>query len=181
MDIAANTVIVPPIDELIVGTLAFLILFFVLGRRAFPQIQRTYEERTDKIEGGIRRAEEMQAEARATLEEYRRQLADARSESARIVEQARKEGGDIRREAAEEAERRAAERMARAESQVEGERAQALQALQRDVGTLAMDLAERIVGQALRDDTRQRQLVDDFIAGLSAERRVESSDAPAGV
>ncbi|MSY53859.1 MAG: F0F1 ATP synthase subunit B, partial [Actinobacteria bacterium] len=52
-----------PLDELIIGALAFGIVFFALAKFAFPAISKTLEERADAIEGGLARAENSQAEA----------------------------------------------------------------------------------------------------------------------
>src|SRR5689334_20556099 len=79
----------PDLVELVIGGVAFLIVFALLARVLFPRIQQTLAERTDKIEGGLQRAEEAQREAQQTLEQYRSQLAEARHEAARVREDAR--------------------------------------------------------------------------------------------
>ena len=48
----------PDLSELIIGTIAFLIVFAVLYRVLMPRIQQTLTERTDQIEGGLKRAED---------------------------------------------------------------------------------------------------------------------------
>src|SRR5215468_12347142 len=72
------------LSELIIGTIAFLIVFAVLYKVLFPRIQQTLAERTDQIEGGLKRAEDAQTEAQQTLEQYQAQLADARHEASRL-------------------------------------------------------------------------------------------------
>src|SRR5690349_23139574 len=85
----------PSLAELIIGTIAFLIVFAVLYRLLFPRIQQTLTERTDAIEGGLKRADEAQAEAKQTLEQYQAQLADARHEASRLRQDAQEEGARI--------------------------------------------------------------------------------------
>ena len=57
------SVLAVPVDELIIGLIAFLIVFGALGKFALPKIKATLDERADAIEGGLQRAEEAQAEA----------------------------------------------------------------------------------------------------------------------
>ena len=87
--------LMPHLSELIVGLVAFALLFFFLSRTVFPMFEKTYAERTAAIEGGMKQAEQAQAEAQQALEEYRRQLADARGEASRIREEARIQGAAI--------------------------------------------------------------------------------------
>src|SRR5579859_4100180 len=85
----------PKADELIIGTIAFLIIFTIFWKKLLPSIQKTLDERTDAIEGGIQRAEEAQASANALQEEYQRLLTEARHEAAKITAQAREQGAKI--------------------------------------------------------------------------------------
>ena len=82
------SVLAVPVDELIIGLIAFLIVFGALGKFALPKIKATLDERADAIEGGLQRAEEAQAEASRVLEEYKEQLASAREEASAIRTQA---------------------------------------------------------------------------------------------
>jgi F-type H+-transporting ATPase subunit b len=77
--------ILPHTAEIIVGTIAFLLLLWVLWRTVFPQFEKIYAERTDKIEGGLKRAEEAQQDADDLKRQYEEQLAGLRAEAARIV------------------------------------------------------------------------------------------------
>jgi len=54
---AGNTnPLVPHWPELIIGTIAFLIVFGLLAKVLMPRISTTLAERTDAIEGGLKRA-----------------------------------------------------------------------------------------------------------------------------
>ena len=163
---ASQNPILPSWPELIIGTVAFLIVFGVLGRVLLPRIQQTLQERTNQIEGGLERAEEAQAEAQRTLEQYRQQLADARHEASRLREEAREQGAQIIAEMREEAQAEARRLTEAANQQIQAERQQALTALRSEVGTLATDLASRIVGESLTDEARQSRVVDRFLDDL---------------
>lgn len=158
-----------PLDELIIGGLAFAIVFFALAKFAFPAISKTLEERANAIEGGLQRAEASQAEATALLEQYRAQLAEARTEASNIRAQAQAEKNAIVEAAKSEAAAAAAAVTERAAAQMEAERAQALTSLRRDVSDLALRLASKVVGEALTDDARARAAVDRFIAELEVQ------------
>jgi F-type H+-transporting ATPase subunit b len=161
--------IVPNPVELIIGVVAFAIVFVVLARVLLPRIQKTLAERTEAIEGGIQRADEAQREAQETLEQYRAQLAEARHEAARLRERAQEQGAQIIAEMREQANAEAQRLVDAAHAQIDADRAQALQSLKTEVGALAVELASRVVGESLAEEARQRRLVDRFLAELEEQ------------
>ena len=163
------SVLAVPIDELVVGLLAFFIVFGVLAKVALPKIKVALEARSEAIEGGLRKAEEAQAEAQRALEEYRAALASAREEAAAIRTQAQADRAAIVEEARAEARTAAAAVTAQAEAQLAAERAQATSQLTRQVGEVAVALAGKVVGQTLTDDARVKATVDTFLADLEAQ------------
>jgi F-type H+-transporting ATPase subunit b len=168
-DSAQANPLLPTWPEFIIGTVVFLIVFGILGKMLLPRIIKTLEEREDQIQGGINRADEAQAEAQALLEQYRQQLADARQEASRIREEAQEQGAQIIAERRERAEAEARRITEAAQTQIEAERQQALISLRAEVGTLATELASRIVGESLADQARQSRMVDRFLDGLEAQ------------
>jgi F-type H+-transporting ATPase subunit b len=170
MPLAAETAstnpLLPSWPEFIIGTILFLLVFGVLARVALPRIQQTLAERTEQIEGGLARSEEAQTEAKQLLDQYREQLAEARHEAARLREEAREQGAQIIAEMREQAQAEARRITESAQAQIESERQQALTALRTEVGTLATELASRIVGESLTDEARQSRMVDRFLSEL---------------
>jgi len=165
----------PDLSELIIGTISFLIVFAVLWRVLVPRIQQTLMERTDAIEGGLKRAEDAQTEAKQTLEQYQAQLADARHEASRLRQDAQEEGARIVAELRAQGEAERQRLVAAAHDQIEADRAQAIQALRTEMGSLAVELASRVVGEALDEDGRQRRVVDRFLEELETEQVPEST------
>jgi F-type H+-transporting ATPase subunit b len=161
--------LVPNVTELIIGAVTFGVIFFALWKVLLPRIQKTLEERTDAIEGGLQRAEEAQAEAQRTLDQYRAQLAEARHEAARLREEAREQGAQIIAEMREQASAEARRLVEAAHAQIDADRAQAIQSLKTEVGTLAVELASRVVGESLTEEARQRRVVDRFLADLEVQ------------
>ena len=155
-----------PLFEFFISLAAFFIVFGVLAKFALPVIKKTLEDRADAIEGGIKRAEEAQAEAQRTLEEYQEQMAAARAEVAEIRAQTEAERAGVMEEARKAAEVQAAQIAANATSQIEAEKAKALAELRKSMGGVATDLAGRIVGESMTDDARAAGVVDRFISEL---------------
>jgi F-type H+-transporting ATPase subunit b len=168
-DSATQDPLIPTGSELILGIVCFVIVFGILGKMLLPRITKMLAEREDAIQGGINRADEAQAEAQAVLNQYRAQLEDAKHEAARMREEAREAGAQIIAEMRERAEAEARRITEAAQSQIEADRQQALTSLRAEVGTLATELASRIVGESLTDTARQGRMVDRFLADLEAQ------------
>jgi F-type H+-transporting ATPase subunit b len=165
----------PKGDELVIGTIAFLIIFTVFWKKLLPSIRKTLEERSDLIEGGMKRAEEAQAAAHELQEEYSRKLTEARHEAAKITEHAREQGAqiiaDMRKDGQEQRETLVTSGRAQLDADASATRA----ALKGDLGRLAITLASRIVGESLEDEARQRGTVDRFLAELEAKADAQSA------
>jgi len=160
--------LVPNWTEVIVGGIAFFIVFFALWKVLLPRIMTTLNERTDAIEGGIERAAQAEAEANRLREQFQAQLAEARHEAARQREQALEEGAQIIAAKREEAQAEAARIIAAAHTQIDADRQQAFASLRGEIGALAVQLANKIVGESLDDEARQSRVVDRFLAELDA-------------
>jgi F-type H+-transporting ATPase subunit b len=160
--------IIPLWQELVLGAVAFAVVAWVLIKFVFPRMEETFRARVDAIEGGIKRAEEAQAEANKVLEQYKAQLAEARTEAARIRDEARADAEGIRQDVLAKA-REESERIIQAgNDQLAQQRESILRELRSEVGSLAVDLAGRIVGESLADEARRRGTVERFIDELGA-------------
>ncbi|MER5443228.1 F0F1 ATP synthase subunit B [Streptomyces sp. NPDC002790] len=165
--------LLPPGPELLIGTLAFAIVFFVFAKKLLPRINKTLEERHAQIEGGIEKAEAAQTEAQSVLEQYKAQLAEARHEAARLRQEAQEQGASLIAEMRAEGQRQREEIIAAGHSQIEADRKAAAQALRQDVGLLATDLAGKLVGESLEDTARQSRTIDRFLDEL--EEKAEAT------
>jgi len=159
----------PHVAEIVLGIVVFLILWRLVAKFVVPNFEKTFTQRTAAIEGGMEKAEQAQAEAKAALEEYTTQLAGARHEAARIRENAREQGAAIIAEMRTQAQTEAERLVNTAHTQIEAERQQVMQQLRTEVGTMATDLAGRIVGESLEDEARRRRTVDRFLAELEGQ------------
>jgi F-type H+-transporting ATPase subunit b len=161
--------LLPHLSELIVGTIAFVLLYLFLRAKVFPVFEKTFAERRDAIEGGMERAKEAEEEAKETLAQYREQLADARHEAARLREDAREQGAQIIGEMREQAQAEARRITEQAHQQIEADKVQALTQLRVHVGSLATDLAGRIVGESLEDEARRRRTIERFLDEIEGQ------------
>lgn len=158
--------LIPPAGEIIIGLIAFAVFLFVIMKFVAPRFEQVFRARREAIEGGIERAEAMQAEAKAALEQYRAQLAEARNEAAQIRDQARAEGQQILEELRTQAQEESLRIVARGEEQLTSQRQQVVNELRGQIGALAVDLASRVVGESLAEDARRSGTVDRFLAEL---------------
>ncbi len=165
MEAAVNP-LVPNIAEIVVGLIAFSLLYIVLRSRVVPMFEKAFAARTEAIQGGIAKAESAQLEAQAALQAYTAQLAEARGEAQVIREEARVQGAAILEELRTKAHEEAARITSAAHIAIESERQQVVATLRQEVGTLATELASKIVGEALEDHVRQSGIIDRFLADL---------------
>ncbi|WP_432094806.1 F0F1 ATP synthase subunit B [Streptomyces sp. bgisy100] len=165
--------LLPAIPEIVIGLLAFAIVFFFLAKKLLPNINKVLDERREAIEGGIAKAEEAQTEAQEVLEQYKAQLSEARHEAARLRQEAQEQGAALIAEMRAEGQRQREEIIAAGHTQIEADRKQAAQALRQDVGKLATDLAGKLVGESLEDSARQSRTIDRFLDEL--EEKAEAT------
>ncbi len=161
--------LVPNLTELITGVIAFFIVFGLLAKLILPRAQKMLEERTDQIEGGLKRAEDAQTEAARVLDQYRAQLAEARHEAARLREEAREQGAQIKAELRQQGEAERQRLVESANAQIEADRQQAVTSLRAEIGALSVELASRVVGESLETEARQRRVVDRFLDQLEEQ------------
>ena len=164
----APSPIFPAWEETLFALIMFGALFFFVYKSVWPKLEATITERQDAIEGGMERAAAAEAEAAAAKKQYEDQLGEARAEAARIREHAKEQGALIVAEMREQAQTEAARITETAHKQIEAERQQAMVQLRGDVGKISTDLASKIVGESLHDETRQRGIVDRFLADLDS-------------
>jgi F-type H+-transporting ATPase subunit b len=152
----------PHWNELIVGAIAFAILFFFTAKYVLPRVAKLLDERREKIQGDLEKAEETRRQAEGELADYRAQLANAHEESNAIIDEARKTADQLRVDMQQRAEQDAQGIVARAQDEIRAERDRVFQELRGQVAEIAVDLAGRVVGASL-DAKAHAQLIDQYI------------------
>ncbi len=169
-DVKAKNPIVPETKEIIWAVVAFFILFFLLAKFAWPAIKKAIQDREDKIRGDLEHAESVRTQADDELKGYQAQLADARNEAGRIIEEARQSADQVRKDLIARAEADAAEIRARASDDIKGASDRAMADIQARVSDISIELAERIVRHSLDRDT-QIQLIENYINEVGGTRK----------
>ena len=165
----APSPILPAADEFFWGSISFLVLLFLLWKFAYPSIKQGMEARTERIRADLAGAENAKTEAEQVLEQYRAQLADAKAEAGRIIEEARDAADSVKRDHESRLQTELAELRARAVADIDSAKAQAMADLRGEVAQLAIGAAETVVGHNL-DEATQVQLVEDYINQVAAQR-----------
>ncbi len=163
----APSLILPATNELVWGIISFVVLLILMGKFAWPGIKKGMADRTERIRGDLDQAEQAKTEAQTVLDEYRAQLADAKNESARIIEEARQQADALKKDQEQRLQTELAEMRTRAAADVEAAKVQAIADLRADVANLAIEAAEVVVQRSL-DRATQTQLVESYIDQLAS-------------
>jgi F-type H+-transporting ATPase subunit b len=154
------------VPGLMIWTLiCFGITFYVLKRFAFGPIQRTIDERRERIRKAIEEADRARTEAREQLEEHRRLMGQAKSEAAGILAEARKVADAQIERVKHEAEEERARRLEETRRQIDAETKRSLDLIRGEVAELTLAATARVTGKVLDADD-QRRLIDEAIAEL---------------
>jgi F-type H+-transporting ATPase subunit b len=152
----------PHAAELLVGAIAFGVLFYFMWKWVIPRLNTLLDERRAQIQGQLENAEQTRQQAEHELADYRSQLAGAREEANRIIEEARATAEQFRQDIQAKAEEESRLTVARAQDEIRAERDRVFSELRTQVGDIAVELAGRVVGAEL-DTTSHERLIDDYI------------------
>src|ERR687897_2057574 len=145
--------------------ICFGITFYVLRKFAFGPIQKTIDERRERIRSSVQEAEHARAEARRLLEEHKQLIGQAKSEAGEILAEARKIADSQRERAREEGEADRQRRLEETRKQIEAETVRALEQIRAEVAELALAATQKVTGKVL-DKADHRRLIEDAIGDL---------------
>ena len=140
----------------------FVVLIALLTYFLYRPITTMLEERTRRIEESLAAAERAQADVAQTDREREELLASTRREIQEMMTTAQQVAERIQSEARTTAQHEAQRIVETARQEAEAERAQAMAELRREVASLAVMAAERVINRSL-DDQAHRQLVEQFL------------------
>lgn len=160
-----TSLVLPETSELIAGIIAFAIVFFFVWRWAMPTITETLEKRRQAITGQMDEAEKAKREAESLLSDYRAQLAEAKTEGSRLIEEARQSADQMKADIVAKAEQDAEGIRAKAREEAASEMSRALSDAKSQVGDISVELAGKIVGESL-DANAHKALIDRYLADL---------------
>lgn len=161
------SLILPQFPEVIVSLISFLVLFGVLAKFAFPAINKMLDDRAAKIKDSLEKAEQTRVEAERLLEDYKTQMAEARQEASRVIEQGRKVAETVKAEIVAQANVEREGLLARAREEIEGEKKAAMAELQASVADLSVGVAGRILGTTM-SKADHAALIDKYLAEVGS-------------
>jgi F-type H+-transporting ATPase subunit b len=157
--------------------IAFLLILAFLARYVLPFVQKAMRERQAMIAKQVEDSEEAKRKLAEAEQAYQNALNEARTEAAQIRENARAEAQRTVEELRAQAHEEQARIVARGEEQLASQRASIVRELRGEIGTLAVELSEKIVSQRLADEAQVSATVDAFLAGLESQDRAEQKVA----
>ncbi|MGI8666325.1 MAG: F0F1 ATP synthase subunit B [Jatrophihabitans sp.] len=172
--VLASSNFLVPNATFIAEFVAFLLILAILGKYILPPVQKAMQDRQAMIDQQVKDSAEAKKQLAEAQAEYQRALTEARTEAAKIRERARAEAqrtvDDLKAQGQEES----ARIVARGEEQLERQRGAIVRELRSEIGTLAIELSEKIVDQRLSDDAQVSATVDAFLAGLEAQDEAQA-------
>ena len=162
-----SNLITPDPGTVLWTVITFIVLAVLLAKFAWKPLLTTLQERERTIRESLEQAQKARAEGEETLRRNQEILAQARRETAAILDQGKREAESLRAEILAQARKEAQDLVEQGKRQVQFEQKQAMEQLRRQVADLAIQAAERLITRSL-DDSAQRQLVDDYVRGLTA-------------
>lgn len=155
--------IIPETFELVYSLIAFAVLVVLFMKFGFPAVKAGMEARTERIRADLAAAESAKNQAEAVLSGYNTQVAGAKAEADKIVDEARKQAEKVKADLIARANQEVVDMKAKAAADIEASRGAALASLQSSVADIAIELAEKVVEKNLDRETNKR-LIDSFIA-----------------
>ena len=169
--------ILPPLYEIFWAAIVLLLILLVVGRYALPRLYAVLDERARRIQEGLDLADKAEQDQADAEKRAARLVDEARREAARIRDNAQSEAKEIVAQARTDAQAEAAGIVEGAQRQILADKQAAQISLRTDVGMLATPLAERIVGEQLKDTALSERVIDRFLDDLEAMPPVDGVDA----
>lgn len=159
--------LIPKVPEVIVSLISFLILLVVLGKFAFPPVVKILDERAERVRESLEKAEQTKVEAERLLEEYKVQMAEARTEAAKVIEQGRAVAESMKVEIVAKAKQEAEAEKTKAVEAIKAEKTAAMAELQKQVADLSVAVAGKIIGTSLNKEDHAA-LIERYVAEVGS-------------
>jgi F-type H+-transporting ATPase subunit b len=179
IELASGNFLVPN-ATFIAEFIAFLLILGIIARYILPRVQGALGERQAIIRKQMEDSDEAKRKLKEAEEKYKAALTEARVEAAQIREHARAEAQRTVEELREKAHEEADRIIVRGEEMLATQRNAIVRELRAEIGTLAVELSEKIIDQQLADAPQVSATVDSFLAGLDAQDKAQASAQSAG-
>ncbi len=149
---------------LIIWTLiSFFLLLALLAKLAYPQILKGLKKREETIQQQLEEARRTKQEASALLEEYKQQLAEARAEAQKIINEGKDLGENMRKEIIQKAQQESNLIVKRAQEEIELQKQKAILELQEKIADLSIMAASKIINKSLNLEDHRR-MVEEYVS-----------------
>jgi F-type H+-transporting ATPase subunit b len=155
--------LVPEIGLVILQTIAFLLLMFLLAKFAWKPVLAAIKEREQSIDEALNKAELAKQEMTRLTAQNEELMKEARTERDRILKEAKTLKDSIVHEAKTQAHTEGAKLIEKARIEIENQKKAALAELKSQVSTLSLDIAERVLRNQLQDKAKQQELVSNLL------------------
>lgn len=159
--------LLPKMDEFVPALIAFIIIWVVLAKFAWPSVLNMMEKRQQKIQDDLDAAAQSKEAARKEREEHEALIADARRQADDIIAEAKREADEQRAELMAKAQQDAAAVVAKSHDAVNSERRKAMIELSSSVVDLSVEIAGKIIGDNLSVE-EQRRLAEKYLAEVGS-------------
>lgn len=162
--------LIPEWYDIIWSSVCFVVIAVVFWKFVIPRFQKVLDERTEKIEGGLAKAEQAQAQAQEALDAYNAQLTEARLEASKIRDEARGQGQQILADMRAQAQAESDRIVESGHTQLQAQRQQILTELRSEIGSTAVELAEKIIGHEVSESSKSDAAIARFLSEIEADR-----------
>ena len=155
-------VILPDMNEFIPMLIAFVVIAIILAKFGWPMFEGMLEKREKTIAEALQKSEEARIESERVLAEYQTQLAEAKSQAAKIVADAKETAEAVRADITKQAQEESAAMIEKARIAIEAEKQTVMNDLRNSVADLSVDVASRLVANDLNDD-EHRKIIERYL------------------
>lgn len=150
--------------------LTFVVMMGLLAKLAFKPIGEALERRGSTIKAQLDEAEKSRAEAKKLMEDYQKQLAEARAEAGKIIEESRQLGEKVRKEVVDKANAEASAVVTRAQEEITRQKEKGIQEMKDTIASLSVQIAGKVIEKEVNEATH-KQLVENLIKDLAKVRK----------
>ena len=150
--------------------LVFVVLLALLAKLAYKPAAAALDRRSQTIKQSLEAAEKSRAEAKKMMEDYQKQLAEARAEANKVIEEARGLAENVRKEVVEKANAEASALLQRSQDEIQRQKERGIQELKDTVAGLSVQIASKVIEKEVNEATH-RQLVENLIKDLAKIRK----------
>jgi F-type H+-transporting ATPase subunit b len=149
---------------LIIWTLiSFFLLLVLLAKLAYPQILKGLKKREETIQQQLEEARKTKQEATSLLDDYKRQLSEARAEAQKIMNEGKELGENMRKEIVQKAQQESNQIVKRAQEEIELQKQKAILEIQEKIADLSIMAASKVINKSLNTEDHRR-LVEEYVS-----------------